>query len=214
MVSSLVNVSPDLAKRVAAGLGMPVPSAMPRALTEPCSPEVTQSPALSLAALLGNGGIRTRKVALLVAPGIDATSLLAVQQALTASGAIALYVGPRLGTIKTAQGTLEAAASTENMAPVLFDGLVIPDGGVEALAADVHVMEFVQSQYRHGKTLLALGTGRQFLEQAGALALGEKSERAGIVVSKSAQINTAIEAFIAALAQHRHPLRQPKTAPA
>jgi catalase len=48
MVSSLVNVSPDLAERVAAGLGMPVPAAMPRALSEPCPPEVTNSPALSV----------------------------------------------------------------------------------------------------------------------------------------------------------------------
>lgn len=166
-----------------------------------------------MATLLGKGGIRTRKVALLVASGIDATSLSAVQQALTAPGAVALYVGPRLGTIKTVQGTLDAAASTENMPPVLFDGLVIPDGGVEALAADDHVMEFVQSQYRHGKTILALGTGRQFLEQAGVVAPDEKSERAGIVVAKSAQIHTATEAFITALTQHRHPLRQTETAP-
>jgi catalase len=69
MLSSLVNVSAELAQTVATGLGMPVPEAMPRAGRAAMRPEVLASPALSLAALPGDGGIRTRKVALLAADG-------------------------------------------------------------------------------------------------------------------------------------------------
>ena len=93
MVSSLINVSPELAQRVADGLGIALPSAMPRALNEPRLPEVRESVALSLTALPGNGGIRTRKVALLIAPSVDEASLSAVKEALVAQGAVALYVG-------------------------------------------------------------------------------------------------------------------------
>ncbi len=208
MVSSLVNVSPELAQRVADGLGIALPPAMPRALNEPRLPEVKESPALSLTALPGSGGIRSLKVALLIAPGVDEASLSAVQEALVTQGAVALYVGPRLGTIASAKGSLEAAATTENTPPVLFDALVLPDGGIDALAADGHVMEFVQNQFRHGKTILALGSGRQFLERAGVLKVGEPSALAGVVTGLPSDKDMAIKAFIDALSKHRHPQRE------
>ena len=208
MVSSLINVSPELAQRVADGLGIALPSAMPRALNEPRLPEVRESVALSLTALPGNGGIRTRKVALLIAPSVDEASLSAVQEALVAQGAVALYVCSRLGTITSAKGSLEAAATTENTPPVLFDALVLPDGGADALAADGHVMEFVQNQFRHGKTILALGSGRQFLERAGILSVGEPSALAGVVTALPSDKGKAIKAFIDALSRHRHPQRE------
>jgi catalase len=57
---------------------MKVPKAMPRALAKSMAPEVTQSPALSLTARPGDGGIRTRKVAILVADGTSARRLFGV----------------------------------------------------------------------------------------------------------------------------------------
>ena len=53
MLSSLVNVSPELAATVASGLGMAVPKAMPKVLDHTAKPEVTRSAALSLMALPG-----------------------------------------------------------------------------------------------------------------------------------------------------------------
>jgi catalase len=64
MVSSLVNVSGELAATVAAGLGIHVPPAMPMALAHPAKAEVAKSSALSLMALPGDGGIRSRSVAI------------------------------------------------------------------------------------------------------------------------------------------------------
>src|SRR6186713_247278 len=70
MVSSLRNASEPLAMKVAMGLGMdPLPAPLPRALEKPAKPEVTKSPALSLLARPGDGSLRGRKVAILVAPG-------------------------------------------------------------------------------------------------------------------------------------------------
>ena len=71
MVASLVNASAELAQRVADGLGMALPAALPKALAAPVAPEVRKSPALSLMARPGDGSVRTRKVAILVAYGID-----------------------------------------------------------------------------------------------------------------------------------------------
>ena len=212
MLSSLANVSTDLAARIAAGLGMAVPEAMPRALAKPVTPEVTKSPALSLTALPGDGGIRTRKVAILVADGVDGASIAAVYTALTAAGAVPTLVGPRLGAIKSADGEpLEATASLENSPPVLFDGVVLPDGadGVTLLAAHGQALDFVVNQYRHGKTLLALGAAQTLLDRAGiAVTLPSGEADPGIVLAALDALDEAQAAFITALGKHRHPERE------
>ena len=71
MVASLLNASEDLAAAVAEGLRMDLPEPMPRVLEKPPAPEVTVSPPLSLMARPGDGGIRSRKVAILVADGVE-----------------------------------------------------------------------------------------------------------------------------------------------
>src|SRR4051812_28040744 len=71
MVASLRNASEALAKQVADGLGMnPMPAPLPLALPNPAKPEVKKSPALSLMARPGDGTLKGRKIALLVAPGV------------------------------------------------------------------------------------------------------------------------------------------------
>jgi hypothetical protein len=74
MLASLVNVSMELAVAVAAGLGMDLPEGLAKALATAPKPEVKVSPALSLTALPGECGIRTRQIALLVADGVHGAS--------------------------------------------------------------------------------------------------------------------------------------------
>ena len=212
MVSSLVNVSEELAATVAAGLGIAVPKAMPKALAHPMAPEVTTSAALSLMALPGDGGIRTRSVAILVADGVDGKSVATAQAALRAAGAQVHLIAPRLGPVKPASGEpFEATGTLENSPPVLFDGVVLPDGaaGVKALAALIEVMDFISNQHRHGKTLLALGASKALIAQAGVsptLASGEADP--GIVIGAAAKAAPAVADFITALGRHRHPERE------
>ena len=87
MVASLVNVSAELAATAAAGLGMAVPPAMPRVPAHPAAPEVTTSAALSVTRQSGDGGIRSRRVAILVADGVDGRSIASTQSALRMAGA-------------------------------------------------------------------------------------------------------------------------------
>jgi catalase len=212
MVSSLVNVSAELATTVSAGLGMAVPAAMPKVLAHPAKPEVGTSAALSLMALPGDGGIRSRSVAILVADGVDGKSIAIAQAALQAAGATVHLIAPRLGSVKPASGdAFDATGTLENSAPVLFDGLVLPDGaaGVKTLGGYVEVMDFISNQFRHGKTLLAIGASKALLERAGAsasLANGEPDP--GILFGASANAERAAADFIAALGKHRHPERE------
>jgi catalase len=60
----------------------PMPAPLPRALAKPPRAEVTKSPTLSLLARPGDGSLKGRKVAILVAPGVAGSSLGMVQEAL------------------------------------------------------------------------------------------------------------------------------------
>ncbi len=207
MVSSLRNASEALATQVAAGLGMKeLPPAMPRALDRPAKPEVSRSPALSLMARPGDGSIKARKVALLVADGVVGRGALNLHAALAAQGAVPRFVAPRIGPVKTSDGVgIDADASLENEPGFLFDALALPDGeaGVKALARDGHVAEFIRDQYRHGKTIFAMPASSVLLDAAGvSVNLPKGDPDPGIVM------NQGVEAFIDAIARHRHAERE------
>ncbi|RYF66524.1 MAG: catalase, partial [Comamonadaceae bacterium] len=213
VLSMLVNASPALAQKVADGLGMAVPAPMPKALETTTAPEVTASPALSLMARPGDGSIRTRKVAILVANGVEGESIAAVQAALFAAGAVGRLVGSRIGPFTTAAGdTLQADASMENEPGFLFDALVLPDGdaaALDALAADGHTEAFIKDQYRHCKTLLAFGASQALLTDAKvAPTLPGGDADPGIILAQASEGAQAAQRFIAALGLHRHPARE------
>ena len=93
-----------------------------------------------------------------------------------------------------------------------FDALVLPDGeaGVALLARHGQTMDFITNQYRHGKTLLALGASKALLDKAGVaatLAVGGADPGVLLAVGGKGIASTAA-AFIAAVAMHRHPARE------
>lgn len=211
MVAGLLNVSDWLAQKVATGLGIdPLPEPLPLAMPDPAAPEVERSPALSLLARPGDGSLKGRKVALLVAPGVHGASLSAVQQALVAEGAVARLVGTRIGRMPTADGdSLDADASLENEPGFLFDSLVLPDGdeGVAALAQDGHTMEFIKDQFRHCKPILAIGTSHRLMTKAGLPMVLDKSHQqghTGLLFADASNARDAAGAFIEAMRKHRH----------
>jgi len=204
MVASLRNASEELAQRVGEKLGlMPLPEPLPRALETPEAPEVTLSPALSLMARPGNGSVQGRKVALLVAPGVAAASLIALQKALLAQGAAARLVGPHIGPVTADDGQiLDADASFENEPGFLFDGVVVPDGGsaAQAMAADANALAFVRDTFRHCKPLLVLGAGTAVLAAA---SVPQDSPDPAFIVAADLSTTGHIEAFITALGAPR-----------
>ncbi|WP_353149686.1 catalase [Pollutimonas bauzanensis] len=207
-VSMLRNVSDELASGVASGLGMELPDPMPKAIEQTPTPEVDVSPALSLTARPGNGGVRTRKIAILVTDNVDGASVMAIANALIAAGAVVRMVGGRVGSFATTDGqVLDADASLENNPAPLFDGVVIPDGkkGIQTLAADGRATEFVREQFRHCKAILAVGNGALLLDAAG---VPNKARDTDGLIQSATSDKKATDKFIHALGQHRHFARE------
>jgi catalase len=211
MVSSLLNVSKDLASAVAQGLGIKLPAPMPRSLKEAPDVEVAASRALSLLALPGAGGIATRKIAIVVANGIEGSNIASLVDALTGAGAVTRLLGSRLGAVASESGEeVEVDATLENSPSVLFDALVLPGGAkaVEILARDGHTLEFIKDQYRHCKTILALGDSKDLLARVGiSLTLPSGAVDPGLLVATRDNSTATTQAFIAAVGRHRHPER-------
>ena len=208
-ISMLRNASESLAQTVAAQLGMQVlPDAMSKALESPETPEITHSPALSLMFRPGEQGIKARKIALLVADGVDGKSLMDVHRLLAADGAVPKLIAPRIGQFKTAAGAaVTADASFETEPGFLFDAVVLPDGqaAVTALSKNALAMEFIRNQYRHCKAILVLGTSKALLSKAeipNVLPNGKADP--GLVISAGDNHYDAIQTFIRAVEQHRN----------
>ena len=212
MVSSLRNASEELAAKVAAGLGMKeLPDPMPRALKTVVKPEITRSPALSQFSKPGTGGIRARKIAILMGAGSAGKSAAAVHAALVAQGAVPRFVASRIGPVTTADGVdIDADVSMENEPGFLFDALVIADGdeGVAALDRDAHTLEFIKDQYRHGKTIMVIGAAKALLTSARVIATLPGGELDPGIIMADGDIHSALELFIKGVQAHRHPMRE------
>jgi catalase len=208
MVAGLRNVAEELAERVAEGLGLELPQPLPRVITRVPRPEAASSNALSLLARPGEPTIAARRIAVVVANGIVAPSVLEAHRLMTDAGAVPRFVGATLGRVQCGGGeTIEVEISMEAAPAVLYDALILPDGkeGVDALQVLGHAVEFVKDQYRHCKPILALGASAAMLEAAGAFpTLPTGNPDPGILCFESDSIDDAIKALTGALTRHRH----------
>ncbi len=208
MVSSLVNVAAELAAAVAEGLGIEVPEAMPKALERTLRPEVKTSPTLSLFARPGDGGIRTRRVAIFAADGVDGEAVKALHKGLMDAGAVPRVVGARLGQVQTQQGeALDIEVTLETSPSVVYDALVVPGGHAAATALGNvgQAGEFIKDTYRHCKPIFALGDGRSLVEKSGVPARLDSGEPdPGLLLGEDGQAKAMLSGFIAAIAKHRH----------
>jgi catalase len=208
VVAMLANVDTVLAKALARELGMQMPKPLPKALKNPPVPEVQVSPTLSLFALPGDGTIKTRRIAILIADGVDGDAARALHAGLSEQGAVPRYVGVRLGAVATKTGeTLEAEVTLETMPSVLFDAVAVPGGkdSIVALGNVGHALEFIKDQYRHAKPIFALGEGADLVENAGAAAVLPSGEPdPGMVVGRHGNVREMLPAFVRAIARHRH----------
>ncbi len=205
MVSGLMHVDMGLAKAVADGLGITdMPEPMPKVLQKKVKPEVTQSKALSLFARRGDGSIRGRRVAVIIADGVIDGELSTIAERLASEGAVPVMIGAKLGRVKTDRGKLiEIGASLEVAPSVVFDALMLPDGEAAAasLAGNGRVLEFIKDTFRHCKPILALGASSQVLEAAGVpVTLRSGKPDPGLLIGDAGMA----DAFVKAIAAHRH----------
>jgi catalase len=216
VVAQLRNVDETLAQGVANGLGMPLPEPLPT-VVPPVTPEVERSPALSLLARPGDGSIATRRVAIVVADGIDSGTAAEVYARLADAGAMPRYIGRRLGLVGAAGSTPLPVEVTFEAAPsVMWDAVILPgEPAANEIAMDDHVAEFVMLQWRHNKPILAAQSGETVLHVAGVdldMQVAEESagddasgrEAApGLLIVPDAEVLDALPRFMELLAQHR-----------
>ena len=220
MVDNLAHVDEKLARRVAEPLGIGAPDAKAAAgragfrehrMTLP----IEESPALSMADT-GDGSIRTRRIAILAADGVDSASLKPIRDALEQAGGKCKVVGARLGTIASAtKRQIDVDMTFANGSSVMFDAVLIPGGaqGVAALAGMGDAVHFVLEAYKHCKAICSVGDGVQLLSTLGIGANAQQREApAGVIVAATPVTNLGdtseatqiAQAFIAAIAKHRH----------
>ncbi|MFE9448531.1 catalase [Streptomyces sp. NPDC006739] len=213
-VGELAKVDGELAEQVARGIGVPAPSA------NGVEPGKKVSPALSLRALGGDGSIRTRQIAVLVADGVAAEEVTSVREALAAEGAVVEALAAEDGTVTGADGERYAVdRALPTVASVLYDAVLLPGGptGTPALAADPDVVRFVRDAYRHGKPVGALGSGVGILSSLEPAGLRLSAEFHHVVSDRGVVTDTApgtagadfVQAFVSAIAAHRHWDRPP-----
>lgn len=216
MVGHLAHVDRTLATLVADGLGLRVPAKLepPVNMSVPADGDpkdfqprraagktVDSSPALSMANTVKDS-IKTRKVAVLAADGVDDDALTGMKKALTAAGAQMKIVAPRLGSLKTAKGAaVKIDFSLLGAGSVLFDAVYVPGGkrSVETLKGDARAIHFADEAFKHCKTIAVTGEGAELL----------RASRAG-VADEDVIVNKDAQAFIKAIARHRHWTRQRK----
>ena len=220
MVGHLAQVDGGLGTAVGTSLGITVParaSAAPnRSVPADGNPKDFQhreladpalvSAALSMTAHLP-GPIATRKVAVLIADGFDATGVAALSKGLAAKGAAAVLVGPHVGPVLGDDGKAYGPPfSILTTSSVLFDAVVVADGGhAAAWVREADAIEFVKDAFKHCKAVAATGAGIRLLEAADIAVDGPKGARPADSATVLGERLTGawLERFLAALAGHR-----------
>lgn len=217
MVDNLAHVDLKLATRVAAPLGIKPPD--PKAAAGRLgfrdyriTSKVEEDPALRMVGRPG-GSAKTRKVAILVADGVEAAALKRLQQDLLDAGAQCKLIAPHLGTVSTSSGRQLAVDHTfTNMPSVMFDAVLIPGGSESAatLGAMGEAVHFVLEAYKHCKTICAVNDGAQLLATLG-FSLGKDPEAVGVptpgvIIADARKVTDGQVShdLLAAIALHRH----------
>ncbi|HET8748486.1 MAG TPA: catalase-related domain-containing protein, partial [Ramlibacter sp.] len=211
VVDNLAHVDARLARKVAEPLGIGPPDARAAAgragFREPRGKlPVELAPSLSMET--AGGSIATRKVAVVMAPGVELGAFKVIQQALLDAGASTRVVAAHLGFVASSSGQQVPIDHTFlTMPSVMFDAVLVPGGATaaEALLKDGDAVHFVLEAYKHCKPICLIGESVEILRRVG-VALAEAPVPAGVVVGTNeptARVQLGQD-FIAAIGKHRH----------
>jgi catalase len=222
MLTVLTQVDEQLTTKVAQKLGMPVPKR-----TEPINHSVPAdgnqkdfqsvpskittevSAALSMKNTIKDG-IKTRKIAFLIADGVDESSLKEMKNALEANGAIVELIGNHQGDIKTTKKTtVKVDESLLTTASVFYDAVFVPDGAnsVSTLINEPDAIHFINEAYKHCKAIAFAKDAQSIIAEtafnvASKRTKKEDKEKADGVIIEGTGIGFQKQ-FIAAIARHR-----------
>jgi catalase len=204
MVSHLLNIDENLARKVGAALGF---KAMPKPADAamPTRQDLAELPSLSI---VGKGPQRFegRKLGILVTDGTDADILKALKTALTKAGATFEVIAPKIGGANASDGSwIEADQMIGGGPSVLYDAVALlpAESAMDDLVQESTARDFVADAFAHCKFIGYVAAVMPLFEKAGmANSLDE-----GCIALASPK---DIAGFIGALGKLRFWSREPK----
>ncbi|MDP3173408.1 MAG: catalase [Phenylobacterium sp.] len=168
VLANLQNVDAELANRVAAGLGLPLPKASKPAVA---AQDMEPSPALRIVGKYPPT-LKGRAVAILVTEGADGAVVEAVRKAATAEGASVKIIAPKIGGVQLKDGTqLPADGQLAGSPSVLFDAvaLVLSEAGCADLLNEGAAVDFAKDAFGHLKAIGYTAQSQPLLDKAGVV---------------------------------------------
>lgn len=221
MLTALTQVDDQLTAKIAKKLGMEVPKkTVPVNHSIPADgnpkdfqsvevkPSLQSSSALSMANTVKDN-IKTRKIAFLIADGVDETSLNDMKKALTANGGIVEIIGIHQGEIVTdKKSSIRVDESLLTSASVFYDAVFVPGGkkSISMLGVEPDAIHFLNEAYKHCKAIAFTEDADAILPNTSfnfvnAVENKKKPQEEGIILESNVKKFT--EDFIAAIAGHR-----------
>lgn len=201
VVDMYANVDHFLAEQIALGLGLEVP--------EKGKESVVTDQSAALSQLNTPMSAKTRKVAILAHNGFNGEDLMKVLKSFDQAGIMAEIVSDRQGKIKSVNGAeLKVDQTFLTTDSVLYDAVFIATGqdSVNALKKNKKTSEFLLNAFNHYK---AIGAPKEGADLMQAFLMESEEAALGVVTSTNTEnMDHSIEAFIQAVAKHRHWDRQ------
>jgi catalase len=234
MVALLDRIDRELATRVAERVGVQPPtgdgvqvadaSGVVFHRVEPPPPNGVWVDASAALSQLNtpHDSVQSRRVAMLIANGVDGQQVLAIKTALEAAGAHPDIISISLNNVTAADGSqLPVDKTSQTAASVLYDAVYIPGGraNVDTLQQLDEVGRFLREAYAHGKVIGLTGEAVELLPAVapsdGLLAGdGQRAQQQplammGVLAQPDASaLDSFAQQFIQAIAQHRFPERE------
>jgi catalase len=166
MIGNLRNVDEDLAKRVAAAIGIDLPPKN-KAAREPI--DMMPSKALSIQANM-KPTLEGRSVGILYADGSDGKAIKTVVDGVKKAGGTPVLIAPKVGGAKLADGSiLKADGQLAGTPSQTVDAIavVLSAEGCKALLKEAAAVQFVMDAFGHLKAIGHSPEARPLLEKAG-----------------------------------------------
>jgi len=217
MLGILTQIDQSLTNKVAANLGMVAPTKPLEPINHSIpadgnpedfqslivGPTIESSAALSMASTIKDN-IKTRKIAFLVADGVDEVSLNNMKKELEAAGAVIELIAPKQGKLITDKNTnLIIDESLLTSCSVFYDAVFVPGGkkSIASLINEPDAIHFLNEAYKHCKAIAFASDTNELLAQTYfAKANKSKQKDAGLILATDKQ---GAKVFIDAIANHR-----------
>ena len=231
MVGHFSKIDRNLAKMVAAGIGVEVPEDFDQKSTgnyedNEASRKMKNGKSVKETSFVSMERdkietVKSRKVAVLIEHGFDYNELMQVKQALTDAGAVVKIVSKLKGMKKASNGEMvETDKSHVTTGSIMYDAVYIPDGkdSIEAMLKEGDALHFINEAFKHHKTIATSGNGIMLLQKtsiggfvyADPTSRDVKEHKGVITAGNDADAEEFTNKFIDAIKKHRHWNREEK----